>query len=565
MIENVKKVRIGELLVQSGLITNEQLMEALDYQKTQEGSDKKIGNILIERGYVSEENFIQALHEKLDIPIVDLSRYRIQVGAATAMSQSIALKYMALPLEMDDTSIMVAMQNPIDYYAIEEIEMITKRKVRPVLAKIASIRAGIERTYESTISHDVISNVNREVLVESSVIDEESLKRVNSAPIVQLVDAIMNQADKMRASDIHIEPTADNVRIRFRVDGELLEIMSLNPSVQSGLVTRIKIVSGMDIAEKRLPQDGGFTSFLNGRDVSTRVASMPTVYGEKVVIRLLGSTTSNVLDISELGLNERDLNHFQRILSVPSGIVLVAGPTGSGKTTTLYSALQRISKPNVNIVSIEDPVEKSIQGMNQMQINVKAGITFASGLRSLLRQDPDIIMVGEIRDPETAQMAARAAITGHLVLSTIHTNDSVSTFSRLIDMGVEPYIVASSVMGVISQRLVRILCTKCKREVTVNEEISSLVPELKTGEKIYESAGCIHCNNTGYFGRKAVYELLAVTNKIRTLISRGASVEEIREASKLMDFHMLRENMVELVKQGESSVSELLRITFSLE
>lgn len=562
---SARKIRIGELLIQSGMITKEQLKEALAFQKTSEGAGKKIGDILISRGFISEEDFLEALHRKMDIPIVDLTHYRMHMGAAVLLPQEIALKYTILPLEFDSGTIVVAMQNPTDYYAIEEIELASGRKVRPVLAKADNIRQGIERIYEGSISHDVINSANREFEEQLSAIDEEAIQRVNSAPVVQLVDAVLKQAEKMRASDIHIEPMAESIRIRFRVDGELLEIMTLKASLQNSLITRIKIMSDMDIAEKRMPQDGRFTVHIGNREVNTRVASMPTVYGEKIVIRLLGDTMGKVMNIENLGMNEQDQRLFLRILSVPSGIVLVSGPTGSGKTTTLYSAMEHLSDPSVNIVSIEDPVEKSITGMNQMQINVKAGITFASGLRSLLRQDPDIIMVGEIRDTETAQMAARAAITGHLVLSTIHTNDSVSTFARLIDMGVEPYIAASAVMGVISQRLVRLLCPKCRKKVTVTEEMHTLVPELQPGDTVYEAEGCIHCNHTGYFGRTAVYEILTVTERMRAGISKGVSVEELRGLAGQSGYHTLKENMLELVKGGKSTISELLRITFSLD
>ena len=562
---SVKKIRIGELLIQSGMITKEQLQEALAFQKTTEGAGQKIGDILISRGFISEDDFLEVLHRKLEIPIVDLTHYRVHMGAAALLPQEVALKYTILPLEFDSGTIVTAMRNPTDYYAIEEIELASGRKVRPVLAKAENIRQGIERIYEGTISHDVISSANREFEEQLSAIDEEALQRVNSAPVVQLVDAVLKQAKKMRASDIHIEPMAENIRIRFRVDGELLEIMTLKASLQNSLITRIKIMSDMDIAEKRMPQDGRFTAHIGNREVNTRVASMPTVYGEKIVIRLLGDTMGKVMNIENLGMNDGDQKLFRKILSVPSGIVLVSGPTGSGKTTTLYSAMEYLSDPSVNIVSIEDPVEKAITGMNQMQINVKAGITFASGLRSLLRQDPDIIMVGEVRDTETAQMAARAAITGHLVLSTIHTNDSVSTFARLIDMGVEPYIAASAVMGVISQRLVRLLCPKCRKRVTVTEEMHALVPELQTGDTVYEPGGCIHCNHTGYFGRTAVYEILTVTEKMRALISSGAAVEELRSLAEKSGSHTLRENMLKLVKGGKSTIPELLRITFSLD
>lgn len=564
MVGNLKAIRIGELLVQEGVLTNAQLEDALEYQKTS-GKGEKIGNILISRGYVSEDAFVKALHVKLDIPVVDLSRFRVNAGAVALVPQTVAVKYMALPMEADEINITVAMQNPADFYAIEEIEMVSHRKVRAVIAKSSSIKLAIERAYAGAISVDVIDNVNRERLADAPLFDEEAADRINSAPIVQLVDAMLGQASKMRASDIHIEPLSEKLRVRFRVDGELLEIMSLNPSVQGGLVTRLKIMANMDIAEKRLPQDGRFTTILGTSELHTRVATMPTLYGEKIVIRLLGDAAADVPDVSQLGMNDANKRLFLRLLDVPSGIVLVTGPTGSGKTTTLYSAMRQLSKPSVNIVSIEDPVEKAIPGMNQMQINLKAGITFASGLRALLRQDPDIIMIGEIRDPETAEIAARAAITGHLVLSTIHTNDAVGTFARMVDMGVESYVVASAMIGVISQRLVRVLCPHCKQAALVDKSVRELIPELEEGETIYRPVGCIQCNDTGYFGRTAVHEILTVTSGVREMISRGAPVEEIRARCTAEGYRTLRHNMAELVRQGVSSVPEMLRITYLLD
>ncbi len=561
----IRNVRIGELLIQDGLLTPAQLEEALAYQKSA-GAGRKIGDILIEQGYISENDFITALHKKLGLPVVDLSHFRVNLGAVALLPQTLAQKYTALPLDADETTITVAMQNPTDYYAIDDLELVTHRSVKPVIAQKESILLGIERAYNGTIDAGIVDNANKESYDPALVLEEEeSSERVNSAPIVQLVNAMLNQATKMRASDIHIEPLNEKVRVRFRVDGELLEIMELNISVLGGLVTRIKIMANMDIAEKRLPQDGRFTAIIGAGEVHTRVATMPTLYGEKVVIRLLGNATTDVLHVSQLGMTESNQVLFRRLLNVPSGIILVTGPTGSGKTTTLYSAMMEISKPSLNVISIEDPVEKAIYGMNQMQINTKAGIEFASGLRALLRQDPDVIMIGEVRDPETAQIAARAAITGHLVLSTIHTNDAPSTFARLIDMGVEPYVVASAMMGVISQRLVRVLCPHCKRAAPVTAIERELAPELELGETVYQPAGCIHCNNTGYLGRTAVHEILTVTTDIRQLISSRASVEEVRHQAEQRGFVSLRHNMLQLVREGTSSLPELMRITFSLD
>lgn len=557
-------VRIGELLIQAGLLTPAQLEEALNYQKSSK-TGEKIGEILINRQYVSEDDFVNTLHKKLEVPVVDLTRLRVNSAACALVPLAIAQKYTLLPLEYDEFSITVAMWNPADFYAIEEIEMITRRRARPMIAKKSTLMHSIHRAYDNSIASDVIDSANREHVQEFTGFDAETEERISNAPMVQLVDAMLTQAQKMRASDIHVEPMNDRVRVRFRVDGELLEIMALNLSVLGNLVSRLKNMSGMDIAEKRLPQDGRFTAIISGRELHTRVACMPTIYGEKVVVRLLGDASTDVPDVSQLGMTDQNRKLFLRLLDVPSGIILVTGPTGSGKTTTLYSAVRRIAKPAVNVISIEDPVEKSIDGVNQMQINEKAGVTFASGLRSLLRQDPDVIMIGEIRDPDTAQIAARAAITGHIVLSTLHTNDAVSTPSRLIDMGVEPYIVGSAIQGIVAQRLTRLLCPYCKRRVALTPQEKTMTPEMQVGEPVFEPVGCVQCNNTGYRGRTAVHEILTVTSNLRELISGNRPLSEIRHCAQAEGNMTLRENLVQLVRAGSTSMAELLRLTFSLD
>lgn len=561
-----QNVRIGELLIQNGLLTQEQLEDALQYQRLH-GEGKKIGAILIEQGYVSEDDFLEALHRRLGVPIVDVSNLQLNSGAISLLPRAIAEKYGVLPLRATPQTLTVAMQNPTDYYAIQEIEQATRRTVEPVLAKQRDIRTAVERGYQTVIDSNLIREAVSTAAPSETVSTgaRQATERISNAPVVQLVNAMLAQARRLRASDIHIEPRASNVQVRFRVDGDLIEIMTLDSSVHGSIVTRIKIMAELDIAERRLPQDGRLTVTIDGQELSTRVSTMPTIYGEKVVLRLMGGLDSGrVQRIDQLGFSPEAERLVRRMLSAPSGILLSAGPTGSGKTTTMYAALRELARPQVNIVSIEDPVENAVAGVNQMQVNTKMDLTFASGLRAAMRQDPDIILIGEIRDPETATIAARAAITGHLVLSTIHTNDAPSTFARLINMEVEPYVVAAAMVGVISQRLVKTLCPHCKERVEVNEEVRRMVPQLSVGEKIWRPVGCTHCNNTGYMGRTAVHEVLPVTGAIRALIEGTAPAEAIRQAAG-PSFATLRDSMLRLVREGRSSLQELLRITFTMD
>ena len=389
------------------------------------------------------------------------------------------------------------------------------------------------------------------------------MDEVNNAPVVRFVDSIIQHAIRTRASDIHIEPYEKNIRIRFRIDGELQEIMTSSKRAHSAIVTRIKILGRMDIAEKRLPQDGRVEMHVDNKDVDLRISILPTVYGEKIVIRLL-DRSSTILTKSQLGFSEENIKMFDKIIRSPNGIILVTGPTGSGKTTTLYAVLQELNKVSRNIITVEDPVEYRLDGVNQVQVNVKAGLTFANGLRSILRQDPDIIMIGEIRDSETAEIAVRAAITGHLVLSTMHTNDSASTVSRLVDMGIEPYLVSSSVVGVVAQRLVKKICINCKQEYKPTHSERDLL-HLADGDILSRGAGCSICGNTGYRGRTAIHEVMLVTREIRELIDHRASIDELRTAAAKYGTITLRDSCSRLVRKGITTSDEMLKVTYSLE
>ena len=431
----------------------------------------------------------------------------------------------------------------------------------PVLATRSAINKAIGDKY--TMANIDSVNESLSQFGSEALNDEESKERVESAPIVKLATTIVENAFRAEATDIHIEPFKTFTRIRIRVNGDLIELMSVSSAVQSALATRIKLISGMNIAEKRIPQDGRFSQVVDGTELDVRVSSLPTVNGEKIVIRILSTGQIALRKITDLGMSEYNYKMFESMLKCPHGVMLVTGPTGSGKTTTLYAALGEIAKPNVNVVTVEDPVEKNIEGINQCQVNSKAGMTFSAALRSILRQDPDIVMIGEMRDSETADIAIRAAITGHLVLSTLHTNDAASTIVRLIDMGVAPYMVATSLIGVVAQRLVKVICPKCRRPRMSNDEENKLM-HISQPVQIYDAVGCPECNNTGYKGRTAIHEIIHCTSGISTLIAESAGKEQLEEAAKRNGTRLLRDNVSELVQAGRTTIDELVRVTYSV-
>ena len=466
----MKNIPIGQILVENGFLKEDQLEEALEKQRGEPG--KKLGDVLLELGYVSETQLAQALSIRLKVPFIDLTTTKIDIEAVKKIPEAIAKKNCCVAFQMNDSRLTVATDDPINFYIFEELKVISGMEIHAMIATRTAINETINKAYSQQTVSNVMDNLNKEYTGNSdSVIqdDPESGERIDNAPIVKLVNTIVETSFRMNASDIHIEPFKDRTRIRLRVDGELIEQMKVKPAAHNSLITRIKILGGMNIAEKRIPLDGRFGMTIDGVNLDVRVSTIPTVYGEKCVIRLLSTADEKTRKITDLGMTLYNYEMFKQIIRCPHGVMLVTGPTGSGKSTTLYATLGELSKPNVNIVTVEDPCEKKIDGVNQVQINAKAGLTFAAALRSILRQDPDIVMVGEIRDGETADIAIRAAITGHLVLSTLHTNDAASTILRLVDMGVAPYMVASSLVGVIAQRLVKLLCPECKEKVTLTD------------------------------------------------------------------------------------------------
>ncbi len=560
----MRNIPIGQYLVENKLITIEQLDEVLSFQKKSKG--KLFGDVIVELGFLTETSFAKALAGRLNVPYVQLSTYPISIEVVKKIPEAIARKYTVIAIGIDGKYLQVATNDPINFYIFEDIKVISGMEVTPLLAAKSDIIRAIGRLYSREAMDSVVENVKKEFLIEEEkASDESSLssEKVENAPIVKLATQIIENAYRLGATDVHIEPFKTNTKIRIRVNGDMTEMMQVSNVVHASLITRYKIISNMNIAEKRLPQDGGFSQTIDGNHVDLRISSLPMVNGEKIVIRILSLGDGTLRTIKELGMNPYNYQMFSRMLKVPQGILLVTGPTGSGKTTTLYAALNEVAKPNVNVITVEDPVEKNIEGINQCQVNQKAGMTFSAALRSILRQDPDIVMVGEMRDQETAEIAIRAAITGHLVLSTLHTNDAASTIVRLIDMGVPAYMVASSLIGVVAQRLVKILCPHCKKARATTDVDNELIG-IKNSITIYDSVGCKECNNTGYTGRTSIHEIILADSELISLISHGGKVEEIRELATKNGTKLLRDNIAELVVSGKTSIDELIRVTYTI-
>ncbi|MDD6827097.1 MAG: ATPase, T2SS/T4P/T4SS family [Oscillospiraceae bacterium] len=556
----MRNIPIGQYLVEQNLISNEQLERVLFAQRESQGQ-KRFGEVIVEMGYMSEIKFSQALAGKLKVPYVDLQTFKIDDEAVSKIPESLAKKHTVIAIDIVGKRLTVATDDPINFNILEDVKVITGMDTIPVLATRSAINKAIGDKY--TMANIDSVNESLSQFGSEALNDEESKERVESAPIVKLATTIVENAFRAEATDIHIEPFKTFTRIRIRVNGDLIELMSVSSAVQSALATRIKLISGMNIAEKRIPQDGRFSQVVDGTELDVRVSSLPTVNGEKIVIRILSTGQIALRKITDLGMSEYNYKMFESMLKCPHGVMLVTGPTGSGKTTTLYAALGEIAKPNVNVVTVEDPVEKNIEGINQCQVNSKAGMTFSAALRSILRQDPDIVMIGEMRDSETADIAIRAAITGHLVLSTLHTNDAASTIVRLIDMGVAPYMVATSLIGVVAQRLVKVICPKCRRPRMSNDEENKLM-HISQPVQIYDAVGCPECNNTGYKGRTAIHEIIHCTSGISTLIAESAGKEQLEEAAKRNGTRLLRDNVSELVQAGRTTIDELVRVTYSV-
>ena len=560
----MRNERIGDYLVNQGLITSEQLQQVLDAQKASNGS-KKFGDVVVELGFMSEVNFAKALAGNLRVQYVDLDNVEINTDAVQMVPEALARKHTVIAINVQGKRLTVATNDPVNFIVLEDIKVSTGMDTVPVLATTSAINKAIGKCYSMQNVDSVLEGVNQMGgdLGEMSEADLESKDRVESAPIVKLATTIVENSYRADATDIHIEPFDKYTRIRIRVNGDLVELMNISSAVHSALTTRFKLISGMNIAEKRIPQDGRFTQVVDGTTLDVRVSSLPMVHGEKIVIRILSTGQIALRKITDLGMSDYNYTLFESMLRVPHGVILVTGPTGSDKTTTLYAALGEIAKPNVNVVTGEDPVEKAIDGINQCQVNTKAGMTFAAALRSILRQDPDVVMIGEMRDTETADIGIRAAITGHLVLSTLHTNDAASTVVRLVDMGVAPYMVATSLIGVIAQRLVKVLCPDCKKPRMTTPEENDLMG-LDHSIQIFEAGGCPACNNTGYRGRTAIHEIIHCTTKVSSIIAGGGTKEEIEKAAKEQGTKLLRDNAAELVQAGETSIDELVRATYTV-
>lgn len=563
-MKKTDKRKLGDLLVQADMLTVKQLKKAL---AEQERTGEKLGEILVKKGWVTEQNIVEVLEFQLGIPHVDLSKYAIDPKAASMISESLAKRHMLIPIQIENDRLVVAMSDPLNVYAIDDVKLATKMEVMPVIASLADVKQAIDRMYGVSKTVSIAEEFRRQMQEKpqkKNGLDEEMDEAdVLNSPAVKLVNSFIEQAIRRNASDIHIEPFENYVRVRLRIDGQLHEILKTDISALNAIVTRIKILGKMNIAEKRIPQDGRIGVTLDNNQLDLRVNTLPTIYGEKVVIRLLYRTGMQ-LRKEELGFCESDLKKFESLLMKPHGIILLTGPTGSGKSTTLATALRELNKPNVNIITVEDPVENMIEGINQVNVNAKAGLTFASALRAILRQDPDIVMIGEMRDTETASIAVRASITGHLVLSTLHTNDAPSSITRLIDMGIEPYLVATAVEGIIAQRLVRRICKNCKTAVHPTSDEAEIL-KIPKNSLIYKGKGCQACNNTGYKGRLAVHEVLVLDSSMREMIVKGANSDEIREFAINHGMITLWDNTKRNVLEGNTTVEELLRVAYGQE
>lgn len=559
-----KKLRLGDVLVNSGIITAEDLQRGLELQK---GSGRKLGETLVDAGITTEENIARALSSQLGYEMVDLQDITIDEEILNLIPVNILKKHSMLPFEYSAAGmnvIRVAMADPMNMAAMDDINIITNLQVEPVVATSQDIMLALDRYFGQAEVNSALEEYVKEKTSQMAEQEDAFSEDINNSPIVQLVKTMIEQAVRQRSSDIHIEPMEKQVRVRYRIDGALYEKATYNISLLPAMVARIKIIGGMDISEKRKPQDGRITQIVDRKEYDIRVSILPTVYGEKIVMRL---TSKNALnrEKSQLGFKPHDLKKFDHILQNPHGILLVTGPTGSGKSTTLYTALSELNKEDVNIITVEDPVEANIDGINQVQVNNKANLTFASALRSILRQDPDIIMIGEIRDHETAAIAVQASITGHLVVSTLHTNSAASTITRLVDMGIEPYLIADSTVGVIAQRLVRRLCPECKRaKKATPEELEMLMRKPDEDITIYEPCGCPKCDGTGFRGRIGVYEIMEITQPLKHIISKNGDVEEIKKQALADGMHTLRMSATIHVLEGTTSVPEMMRVSFDL-
>ena len=550
--------QLGDILLEGGLVSPTQLEAAYEEQQR---VGRALGRVLIEQGVLTESQLVAALATQIGLRFVDLSDFSVDGSAVGRVPGTVCRRHSAMPIGFEDSKLLVAMADPANVFAIDDIRSLTGMDVKPVVATRADIAAAIDRYYRADSDLDDIS------AVLDAQEEEDELSKVKEivedAPIVKYVNLLITQAIQDRASDIHLEPTEHDLRVRFRIDGVLHEVMRSPKAIQSGVISRLKIMADINIAERRIPQDGRLSVNANGRKIDLRVATLPTVWGEKVVMRILDNSTAR-LDLTDLGFSEDNYERYSRSFTKPYGMILVTGPTGSGKSTTLYATLNIVSRPEVNVITVEDPVEYRLPGINQVQTNNKAGLTFASALRSILRSDPDIVLIGEIRDHETGQIAVEAALTGHLVLSTLHTNDAPSAVSRLTEMGIEPFLVGSALDAVLAQRLARRLCSKCKEPYTPTAEslVASRFPweDGKPLPELFRPVGCTNCSKTGYKGRLALHEVMLISEEIERLAVEKASATTIEHVAREQGMKTLREDGLAKVLAGVTSLDEILRV-----
>ena len=554
--------QLDELLKARGLITDDQLEQA-KHHASQRG--RSVGRTLIELGLVTEAGLVSILAEQLGLEFVDLTEAQVDTSAVAMIPESTARRHNCIPISFDeDQKLVVAMADPANVVAIDDMRALTGKDIRTVVATKSDVQSAINRHYRlDHAAETLVEEAAAEIKTEHDLEAQLASAGAEDAPIIKLVNLLITQAVNDRASDIHVEPGEHQLRVRYRIDGVLHEVMNPPKSVQAGITSRLKIMAEINIAERRIPQDGRIGIIVQGKQIDIRVATLPTVYGEKIVMRLLDKS-SVLLQLSDLGFLPQNFQRYQQSYRKPYGAILVTGPTGSGKSTTLYATLNILNRPEVNVITVEDPVEYRLPGVNQVQTNPKAGLTFASALRSILRSDPDICLIGEIRDRETAQIAIEAALTGHLVLSTLHTNDAPSALTRLVEMGIEPFLVASSIDCILAQRLARKLCPRCKEAYEPTEE------ELKIARfpydpkealpTLFRPKGCTTCGTTGYKGRMAIHEVMSVTEEIERMVAENASSEEMGRMARQQGMLTLRDDGMEKVRQGLTSIEEVLRV-----
>lgn len=556
----MKYMRLGDLLINAGAISPEQLEQALIIQKE---SKDRLGDVLIKNEFISEKQLINALQMQLGVDFVDLTAVDIPVELAKFVPRGIAKRHSVVPVKFVKDNLYIAMSDPLDFVAQEEVKNASHKRVIPMIATRRATEAAIETLYGNEGTAKAIEEMKREAGADKDIIPSQmngqQAEDSDAAPTIRFVNSIIEKAFVERASDIHLEPQDGEMVVRMRIDGLLRKVLTVPANIQKTVISRLKVMSGMNISESKIPQDGRALVVIKGHNIDLRISSMPTIYGEKIVMRLLDKSTHDV-SRETIGLVGEDLRKYDELLGNNSGVILIVGPTGSGKSTTMCAMLQQLAREETNIETLEDPVEYNIAGISQCQINEKQGMTFAAGLRALLRQDPDIIAVGEIRDGETASIAIRAAITGHLVISTLHTNDAVSAIARLEDIGAEPYLVSSALRGVISQRLVRKICPHCKKAYKPSaDELEALGYPADSEVEFYKGAGCPECNHSGYRGRKGVFEILIINRNLRRLITTGATYDDLLVAAKENGLNTLDIKCRELVEQGVTTASEAIR------